>query len=243
MASAESRIALHQHLDSLRPDWEKNITVMEPVPHEPALLYHISKDPDIKEFIPQVSARTAVKEDKSIPRVCTAYTIWGCIKGYAAVVFDFNQEDDKTFRGGYQIYGLPYELCLRPSKRLLPDVDVTEERWLVGYDADHLQIKPERLGKFFLRTLTTTKVGKAKHLDVSLYLEVLPGYGSLRIHPELLLEAGYWKIEVVGMLHEWDWPESDAVTVTKISQSDYLAMKKSIASTLSFESVPVSARW
>lgn len=243
MASAESRIALHQHLDSLRPDWEKNITVMEPVRGEPALLYHISKDPDIKEFIPQVSARTAVKEDKSIPRVCTAYTIWGCVKGYAAVVFDFNQEDDKTFRGGYQIYGLPYELCLRPSKRLLPDVDATEERWLVGFDPAHLQIKPERLGKFFLRTIATTKVDKSKHLDVSLYLEVVPGYGSLRIHSELALTAGYWKIEVVGMKHEWDWPESDAVTVTKISQSDYLAMKKSIASTLSFESVPVSARW
>lgn len=244
MASIESRIALQEHLSGLRPDWERNVSIMEPVPGEIPILYHISKNTDIPVFIPQVSSRTANKEDKSIPRVCTAYTLWGCIKGYAAVVFEFGQRDDKSFKGGYQIYGLPYELCVRPSKKLLPDVDHTEERWLVGYDKEHLEIKPHKLGKFFVRTIATTRMGESRILDVTLFMEVLPEYGDLRVHSKLSIPPGYWKLEVLGLRSEWHWPEdSESVVVTKISQSDYLAYKKSVASTLSFESVPVSARW
>jgi len=96
-------------------------------------LYHISMNPSIKAFTPQVSSRTLTKENRSIPRISTSTSLIGCMNGYQSVMSDMMNREGKKFNGLFKVYQLPYQFALRPSKKFLPDVDLTDEFWLFSW--------------------------------------------------------------------------------------------------------------
>lgn len=242
MASKKQQQALLDHLSNLRPDYDKVMKVLEATPEVPNL-YHISKDPGIKHFIPMVTRRSIQDEDRSVPRVCVAETLWDCFAGYAAAIDDFHAPAD-GFLGGYVIYALPFELAVVPHKSILPDVKETNERWVVGYDEAHLKIAPEIHGKVFIREIVNRREELVINRTVTLYLEVFEEFGELRLNDRVRLKAGYYKLTCENVIDRKAWSEHpDDVRVELIDAAEYKAVKKSAASLLSFESMPATAKW
>lgn len=119
-------------------------------------LIHVSPDPEIKAFVPFVSARTIEgldKEDRSLPRVCVTtnvqHSLWAA--GFTRSVYGYRHNDQKW--PVVTIYGLRAPLVFRPSKRLVNDAPETGELWLLRYSMTTQQYVPETLGELFLRTI------------------------------------------------------------------------------------------
>lgn len=242
MASQKEQKALLDHLASLRPDYDKVLKVLESTPEVPNL-YHISSNPNIKHFIPMVTRRSIQDEDRSVPRVCVSENLWDCFAGYSAAVEEFHEHPD-GFLGGYVVYALPFKLAVVPNKTVLPDVRETNERWIVGYDPEHLKIAPEIHGKVFIREVKNTRQGKVLNRTITLYLEVFDGFGPFRVHESLELKAGYYRLTCDNVVDRKGWSlEHNDVQVEIIDKAEYTAVKKSVASLLSFESVPASKHW
>lgn len=241
MASKKEQKALLDHLASLRPDYAKVLDIMEASDEMPDL-YHISKDGKIPAFIPFVTRRSIQEEDRSVPRVCVAENLWDCFAGYAAVVDDFDDSPD-GFLGGYYIYSLPYKQAVVPKPAVLPDVGETNERWIVGYDEEHLKIKPKIIGKVFVRSISNTRNGKKINRQLTLYLEGFKDE-TIRVHENLTLGNNFYKLVVDNVVDRKSWQrESESVSVSIIAENEYLSVKKQVASLLSFESVPASNNW
>lgn len=242
MASKKEQRALLDHLASLRPDYDKVLKIMESTKEIPDL-YHISKDGKIPAFIPFVTRRSIQEEDRSVPRVCVSENLWDCFAGYAAVVEDFDTSPD-GFLGGYYIYSLPFKQAIIPKTDVLPDVEETNERWIVGYDEEHLEIKPTIIGKVFVRTISNTRNGRKINRQLTLYLEVFKDVDRLRVHENLPLTEGFYKLVVDGVVDRKSWNRSaEGVSVSLIEEKEYSAVKKQVASLLSFESMPASMKW
>lgn len=242
MATKKQHNALIDHLAALRPDHEKVLRVMERDEDVPNL-YHISKDGKIKKFIPFVTRRSIQEEDRSIPRVCVSENLWDCFAGYAAVVEDFHDTPD-GFLGGYYVYALPFDLAVKPKSSILPDVNETNERWIVGFDESHLQIEPDIIGKVFVRQISNVRNGKRLNRQLTLYIEVYEKDLPMRLNENVALDAGHYKVVVDGVVDRKAWAiSSDMVSVSIIDKLEYDSIKKQVASLLSFDSVPASMKW
>ncbi len=247
MATKQDYNELTQFLESIAPHQINNMTIVEPTEKFPVFL-HISRDKSIKEFIPVVSPRTVKKEDRSIPRVCTAPHLFGCFVGYSAAHSDFNAERSPAWKGGYYIYALPATLAIEPSKKILPDVDYTNERWLVGYNEEHRCIKPTIVGKCFLHSITTVGLNDGHVTDYTLYADIKGGIVgkdlALDIVPfngDIALTKGYYRITITDNKNPVYWnPEN--ITVSQIPKAEYDKAKSVTAGLLSFEGGP-SATW
>lgn len=241
MASKLEKQKMREHLRNFPEHVKKNVEVLEP---DYPLALHISTNPTIAEFYPMVSKRGLTDEDRSIPRVSTASSLWGCIVGYSSLLSDFEAEHRNDWMGGYVIYGLPYKLKLKPNATLLPDVTQTDEEWIVGFDNTHRHIEPKKLGKFFAHRVTMTSTGaKTQLYDVTLYLEISSSIPSpLPVLPDHSVESGYWKMEVLGVDSKTYWDPSK-ITLHQITKEEYLAKKKLSAGLLSFEGLPPSTVW
>lgn len=203
-------------------------------------LYHISFDNNIKTFTPIIGRRQLHMEDRTTPRICTAPTLIGCMKAHMSVehtVEGTAYPNEGEYKGGFVIYGLPFEFALKVGKKLVNDADITGECWLVTFDKDTISYKPDVIGKGFYRTITVTakNASKDNYRDGEMYFEVIED--GLQFNNKVRLDKGYWKVE--GPISTeprttLDDPHS-LFTYTKISESEYLSVKGSVASMLSFE--------
>lgn len=241
-----------QHFLSLLPsDTAKELTVVAGEKFNPSYLLHISKDTAIPSFSPSVTRRSMDAENRSVPRICTAPTLAGCILGYSSDLFDFIDQPTSTsvdrsrkveYRGGWAVYGFPVAQCLRPSKKLLPDVTRTDEHWLVTYDEATVSYKPTLLGKFFYEVVSY-RAGKGYPV-VELEMLVEVGDVPIRFDHERLLTRGYWKLIVKGLHNAERWNKIASVEAVEINRVQYEASKQLVASMLSFEEqAPPSAGW
>ena len=80
---------LEQYLSNFNNGVADNVTVVSADELGQRWVYHISVDPKITPFIPELSRRTALKEDRTVPRISTAPTIIGCLLGYQADLGEF----------------------------------------------------------------------------------------------------------------------------------------------------------
>lgn len=247
MATKSDYKELQQFLESIAPHQIENMSIVEPLEKFPVLL-HISRDKSIKEFVPVVSPRTMKKEDRSVPRVCTAPHLFGCFVGYSAASADFGMDRSPAWKGGYYIYALPCTLAVAPSKKILPDVNETSERWIVGYNDKHRAIKPTIVGKCFLHSVTTIGLNDGHVTDYTLYAEIKGGVVgedlALDIVPfneELTLTKGYYRISINDNRSQVYWNPKD-ITVSQIPKAEYDKAKTVTAGLLSFEGGP-SATW
>jgi hypothetical protein len=219
----------------------KDVTIYRGTPDRP-YLYHVSNNPKIKHFEPMVSTRTINTEDRAVPRICTAPSLWGCIIGQSSFSNSFfDLAYSKSWLGGYVIYGLPFEMALSPSVRLVPDVEHTDEKWIVGYNGIHKRIPPIDLGRVFIISVLTRK-GGAKHQNRYDYTLALHLRHGMWVTADTYLQPGYYRLLVVDCQHDIYW-DPTKLTIETIDAKTYHAAKQLTASMLSLPVLPASFKW
>lgn len=198
---------------------------------------HVSTCHDIPAFIPMVTRRSIEGEDRRVPRVCGAMTLSAALSGYLNVPQDLRDDDD--FDGTYVVYGLNYKVVVKPSNKLLPNVDLTEERWLVGCDEEHMEIVPEIIAELKVRASTTLADG-AEHTEMALKVKegCLVWLSDLKV-----VTGGIHKFNLVKHAgHEFhdtsEYYSLDAYQVNPITEQQWQGGLK-----VSTESWPVSSNW
>lgn len=214
-------------------------------------MLHISKDTDIAQFFPQVSRRTiGSTEDRRVPRVCVAPTLAGCILGYSSTLAEFHARQPvnkhiegqvvrQPFKGGWMIYGVPYKAALRPTAKLLPDVERTDEHWLVTYNEETVDYVALPVGRFFFNAVTyRPNCGENGEMrtEVEMLIEVLQDEISIPFDSAIKLKRGCWKIVVGNFHNKLKWYRMGDVRVDSMPRDEYLQAKRLVASLLSHES-------
>jgi hypothetical protein len=225
---------LKTYLTTAYPTLKKKVTVEF---HEN--LFHISKDPKIKSFIPSVSRRTGGKEDRSVPRVSVAPTLKGCLIGYVSDLYDFGS-DWGEWNGGWYIYGFRNETALRPDKSILYDAEESGECWLVPYSKEKWKYPSKIVGRFFYRQVMTTVFSDKKRTrlyHVQMLLEI--SEGSIAFDTENVLEKGYYRITFE---RSRDFKQFDLLDIQTVTSSEWSTLKGLHADKLSFEEPP-SIKW
>lgn len=242
---------VEEYLKRLPPAVRKELRIATPQSLGQSHLLHISKDTAIAEFVPSVSRRTLDLENRSIARVSTAPTVAGCLLGYCSDIYDFmnrqttmsgDRQRKVPFRGGWVIYGIPFDHALRPTKKLLPDVDRTDEHWLVALDEDSAIFKPDVLGKLFYQQVTYQAGGKRPLSTIDMAVEVLTDT-PIQFDAATRLTRGCWRLKVTGLEASKNW-KTVKVEASAYPRNDFIAAKRLCASTLSFEDLsPRTAQW
>lgn len=142
---------LEKWLYNQRPFVTGNVTLVK----ETIKFLHISQDNNIKEMYPRISWRQSGKEDRTIPRICGAPNLRGCILGHTIVRsnilegISFIKDQWKDNNSPiYYIYQLPELEYLRPSNKLVPEVNQTDEVWITPYCPEAITVKPKKIGRF-----------------------------------------------------------------------------------------------
>lgn len=226
----------------LSPEARKELTVVTPQTVGVNHLLHLSKSTDLKRFTPGVSRRAVVREDRTVMRISTAPSLIGCLIGYASDIFDFhdrgagmkyNGSGPVEFKGGYVIYGFPFQVALKPSALLVPDSLSSDEHWLVPYDADHNVYCPIQMGKVFYRSIAYEVNDQRLSKRIEMYVEVNSDT-PIWLDGKQRLSRGYWLVKTIGLHDGKAWNEVDC-QVTNLTQQDYTSCKRNVASLLSFE--------
>lgn len=241
------------HFLSLIPDNQrKELSVVTPDQLQQSHLLHMSRDNGLQNFTPAISARVLNGENRSIPRICTAPTLVGCVLGHASDISDYTGRNDGSsvdqkkaipFKGGWILYGFEFDVALRPSRRLVEDVERTDEHWLVSYDDETVKYKPVKLAKFFYQSVSFVATGSVPRTDVEMLVEVLTDI-PVRFDRKTTLGKGCWKVKCQGFHNASRWDKVATVETEKMLPVDYNNAKRLVASMLSFEDVgPPSSRW
>jgi hypothetical protein len=201
---------------------------------------HISKNTNIRKFIPQLTLRGSPDECRDITRVCVAPTLLGCILGYAVTENDFfayasdGKEDD--YKGGYKIYALPVKASLRPNKSMVPDVQGTDEHWVVSYSPETTEFIPESAGRFFCSAVQyEARAGKKPAGRMTLYVEITKPEG-LWFSKSHFLTKGYWIVTGTVDRNTESWKHDQDFVVSSISRGEYMGEKVLKATLLSHDS-------
>lgn len=83
------RQQLEGYLDVVNPELLKNVTIVGTCEDNTYPLYRIVTDGKATSFKPKISRRTALKEDRTVPRVSASNTLLGCLLGYQGDIADF----------------------------------------------------------------------------------------------------------------------------------------------------------
>lgn len=233
---------MERYVATLVPKAQKNVDIVSAKERGIESAYHISIDNSIRNFTPQVSRRTAGREDRSIPRISTAPTLLGALLGYQAAEFDFNMmRDKKGFRGGWYLYDIPFDFALQPKPNILYDVRRTDEFWLVPYNEEAWQYPAKKVAKFFLSEIRVRYQGNFRILAGTVVVEH-KGDKPLRITNETSLEKGKWKFNIPDMSIDQSIKKVTVEDLTELSAKEYRELKKLNADLLSFEEPP-SSTW
>lgn len=165
----------------------KNLTVLSQKDLNRHVLYHISDNRRIKEFVPRVTDRMLGSEDRSIPRISCSLDIAGAIAGHAGTEYMFNDVD---FDGIFQLYAIPFEYCVKPKPSLVADASQTREHWLVAYSRETERYSPIKLGQFFYESIRLFRPNQ--EVVYEMIVEVLQD--DVYLTPNKLLDKGFWRV-------------------------------------------------
>ena len=214
-------------------------------------LYHMSKNAKLERFIPYVSPRTLEEEDRIFPRVSTAPTLAGCLMGYQSDLSDFHRHSSGRslegspikFRSGWYVYELDADVAVRPEEKLLPDVERTDEHWLLPFDKEHSEYRGKLAARFFYEAVTYLPDKDDTIVTLMMYVSV-ESETPVPFNDKVTLEKGFWRIKVVGLHNAPDWKSIPEVSPERITQMEYDSIKRYAASLLSLEDVQsASYRW
>lgn len=231
--------SIEDYLDTLSDRVSRNVEIVTPDELGQQQLLHISTNTNIKSFVPIIGTKQALSEDRTVPRVCTAPTLLGCMIGHAAVEWITHDNapgeklDGTKYKGGFVIYGIPFEYSLKPNNKLVYDSSVTDEHWLVSYSKETAQYLPTKLGKFFIRSITYIARGdKPPVSEWVFYVEVSAEEG-IHFSKNIFMEKGYYRIEGPTTGHVKTWTHDSNFKVIQINKNDYLSVKNESAALLS----------
>lgn len=232
--------ACEAYIESFRNGVGKNCKVVGPDQLGQEWLYHISTNHGIKKFIPQLTQRTAQKEDRSVPRVSVAPTIFGCILGYQGDHYDWEWgRSEKKWRDGWYVYGFRNEVSVKPNVKVLYDADYTDERWLVPYKPEKWEYPAEIIGKYFYRSVREYQRNAKGEKTIEVFFEVSKG-ASIRFSEDIMLTEGYWTFEFSRWAKGWEKVETQ--NLRKLDTAEWKKVKGETAELLSHQEPP-SARW
>lgn len=182
-------------------------------------LYHVSMNPNVKIFSPKVSSRTLGTEDRSVPRVSTSTSIVGCLNGYQSMFSDMAGRARKNFTGLYTVYELPYQYAIKPSKKLLSDVETSDEYWLVSWKKETYSIRPNTVCEFTIPQVQTTYGSDGEDKLVTMFLKVLGE--SLYLTHDVKLVKGYYEITLRNYDYDYPLENNNKIEVKEITENDY----------------------
>lgn len=102
-------------------------------------LYHMSTNDNIKQFVAKKpnKNRSAKMENTSVSRISSASDLNGCIIGYNSVIddtIDCRKSNGKETFPIYYLYEFDSDItALKPNKKLVPDVDISNEYWILTH--------------------------------------------------------------------------------------------------------------
>lgn len=182
-------------------------------------LYHVSMNPNVRIFSPKVSSRTLSSEDRSVPRVSTATSLIGCLNGYQSLFTDMAGRARKNFTGLYTVYELPYQYAVKPSKKLLTDVETSDEYWLVSWKKETYSIRPNTVCEFTIPQVQTTYGSDGEDQRVTMFLKVLGE--SLYLTHDTKLVKGYYEITLRNYNYDYPLENNNKIEVKEITENDY----------------------
>lgn len=242
--------ALDEWLQTKSEKIHRNVTIVTADDVGQDHMLHISTNTNIRRFIPFISERASPMEDKSVPRVCVAPTVVGCLIGYAQSEQEFlmkpsDGKDGSGYKGGWKIYALPFKAALKPSAKLVWDSRMSDEYWLVSYNKDSVEYIPEAAGKMFIQSIIyKARSGKTPEaIDATYYMEVTKEEG-IRFSKRFFLTKGFWKIEGAVVKHVYSANDDSGFVVTELSRAEYSDAKNQSAALLGLEDkIPAYAQW
>lgn len=252
MNSADAKTAIKDYLLRQPEAMRVNMTLVTPESLGQKFLLHLSYDNALSSFQPYITKRTAEGEDRTVPRISTAPSLFTCLMGYQTELNDYHQRPKVTsadgrkvtFTGGWIIYGLPFDYAIRPNNKLVPDADRTDEHWLVAYDKMTTEYTPVRVGKVFYDRVTYKGQDQEfPDIYIEMVIEVHPGM-SLNLGMNTNLPAGYWVVETKNLHDSRSYKSIDVRRVREITKTDYEQRKTLTAGLLSLDQgLPASAFW
>jgi hypothetical protein len=224
-------------------------------PHESydgSYFLHISNNPNIRKFIPQLTLRGAPSENRDITRVYVAPTLLGCFIGYGQAGSEFanktadGNDEENGYKGGWKIYALPFRAALKPNRKMCMDQKESDEHWMVTYSPDTTEYIPESAGRVFYHQIVLTgRSKKTPEAWVTMYVEITKEDG-LRFSENHFLKKGCYRIEGPEQQHVESWRDDKEFKVVPISRGDYQAAKAQSAALLSYkelENPPHYLKW
>lgn len=182
-------------------------------------LYHVSMNPNVRIFSPKVSSRTLSSEDRSVPRVSTSTSLIGCLNGYQSMFTDIAGRERKNFTGLYTVYELPYQYAVKPSKKILSDVETSDEYWLVSWKKETYSIRPNTVCEFTIPQVQTTYGSDGEDQRVTMFLKVLGE--SLYLTHDIKLVKGYYEITLRNYDYDYPLENNNKIEVKEITENDY----------------------
>lgn len=164
-----------------------NVKIVTPEDIGQNFFLHVDKETP-KLFTPQVSRRALQDEDISVPRSTVGVTIAGCLVGYVSMEKDFFSQDN-----GLAICALDFEYSLRPTAMLVPDVEESDEHWLVGYNKEMTRLIPRHVGKIFISEVTYKRNEEKKRSEgiATVHIEVETNT-PLKLDDKIKLTKGHY---------------------------------------------------
>lgn len=252
MDARQAAQLLKPYFSLMAKDVREELRIVTPSELTIPCLLHISKDPGLTRFVPSLSRRGMRSENRSVTRVSTATTLAGCLLGYASDLHDFLNRDDGMkvdaskrvkFLGGYTIYGFRFDVALRPSRKLVPDVEQSDEHWLVPYDEYHTEYRPEVLGKVFYESVKHRMANGRMVSEIEMYVEVSTPE-PIWMDGRNKLTKGYWRVKTVGLHEAKRWDKIPVMEIEPCDPVAYTAVKRNVASMLNLnDHMPAAAHW
>lgn len=192
------------------PKIKANTTIVTPETLGQDYLLHVAKR-KWDAMVPNVSRRGADSEDNTVPRLHMGTTLLNCIKGYASIQYQImdnyvkqqaiNKEKSNKinsgmveYRGGYYLHVIPFEVALKPNKKLVYDVDYTDEHWLITYNTDTRFYRPKAICRLVTSSLLIEANMVNGHDYHITFLLDIPTDISVRLDDDKVLNKGYYKL-------------------------------------------------
>lgn len=245
---ANDRKLLEEMLDHMSTRVQQNTEVVTPKEVGSDFFLHISSNPNIRKFVPQLTLRGSPMENRDVTRVYVAPTLLGCFIGYAMAEFEFlektsDNNDEEGYRGGWKIYALPFGAALKPNTKMVQDQKASDEHWLVTYSPATKEFIPETAGRVFYQKMEL--ISRSKNIPqawITMYVEVVLDEG-IQFSKNIKLEKGCYRIEGPEQRHVKSWSDDKEFKAVSISKGEYQAAKNQSAALLSHKELENKPAW
>lgn len=215
----------------------KNITVVTKKELDQEYMLHISPDRmNNKLYIPRIGQRQANMEDRTVPRITVAPTLYGCYIGYTQLIrqfFQYKPQNSDSYKQGVYIHEIEFEHAIKPNNKLVYDSSRSDEHWLVTYDEETKVYKGKVIGKLFITEIKSKSIsGKEIIVEATIYVEITKPEG-IRFSKNIYLPKGYHVIENINEVHLCSWDKDKEIITRQIDKTEFESVKKQSAALLS----------